>query len=73
MKSKLDKEITSSSPTGNAISTPEKLQQPKSGPIAKIKSQKDTIPLLKTPKRQKSSRFHITEKVELEKLPPFKG
>lgn len=74
MKSKLDKEITSPA-AGNVTnnsSTPEKLQ-PKSGPIAKIKSQKDTIPLLKTPKRQKSSRFHITEKVELEKLPAFKG
>ena len=74
MKSKLDKEITATPPANvtQPSSTPEKLQ-PKSGPIAKIKSQKDTIPLLKTPKRQKSSRFHIAEKVELEKLPPFKG
>jgi serine/threonine-protein phosphatase 2A regulatory subunit B' len=45
----------------------------KTGPIAKIKNAKDTLPISKTPKRQKSSRFHITEKVELEKLPNIKG
>lgn len=46
------------------------------GPISsKIKNAKD-IPISatgKTPKRQKSSRFHITERVELEKLPNLKG
>jgi serine/threonine-protein phosphatase 2A regulatory subunit B' len=55
-----------------AVSHVEK-QAPKTGPIAKIKNAKDTIPIAKTPKRQKSSRFHVSEKVELEKLPSFKG
>jgi len=32
---------------------------------------KDSIPISKTPRRQKSSRFHVTEKVELEKMPNF--
>ncbi|KAI9355737.1 phosphatase 2A regulatory B subunit-domain-containing protein [Zopfochytrium polystomum] len=46
---------------------------PKSGSISRIKnSPKDMIPLSKT-KRQGSSRFHITERVELEKLNSFKG
>lgn len=46
-----------------------------SGPMSKIKNPKD-IPISsagKTPKRQKSSRFHVTERVELEKLPNLKG
>lgn len=33
---------------------------------------KELIPVSKTPHRQKSSRFHVTERVELEKLPAFK-
>jgi serine/threonine-protein phosphatase 2A regulatory subunit B' len=33
---------------------------------------KDTIPIGKVPKRQKSSRFHVGDKVELEKLPSLK-
>jgi hypothetical protein len=45
----------------------------KTGPIAKIKNQKDTFPVTKTPKRQKSSRFHISEKVKLEPLQLIKG
>ncbi|KAF7721784.1 Serine/threonine-protein phosphatase 2A 56 kDa regulatory subunit gamma isoform [Apophysomyces ossiformis] len=32
---------------------------------------KDTIPVGKGPRRQKSSRFHVREKVELEKYPHF--
>ncbi|GAA5868664.1 hypothetical protein JCM1840_004349 [Sporobolomyces johnsonii] len=32
---------------------------------------KDTIPLSKTPRKQRSSRFHVTERVELERLPGF--
>lgn len=47
---------------------------PKSGPINRIKNaQKDSIPINKTPKRQRSSRFHVSEKVELEKLANLKG
>lgn len=34
---------------------------------------KEPIPLSKTPKRQRSSRFHIAERVELEKLVGFNG
>lgn len=53
---------------------------PKSGPIGKLQSKaippvppgvKDTIPMAKTPRKQRSSRFHVTEKVELERLPSF--
>lgn len=33
---------------------------------------KDTIPIGKVPRRQKSSRFHVYDKVALEKLPSFK-
>ncbi|GAA6013184.1 hypothetical protein JCM11491_005208 [Sporobolomyces phaffii] len=32
---------------------------------------KDTIPVSKTPRKQRSSRFHVTERVELERLPGF--
>ena len=47
---------------------------PKSGTISRLKNApKDLIPLSKTPRRQRSSRFHVTERVELEKLPNFKG
>ncbi|KAI3637116.1 hypothetical protein MIR68_004822 [Amoeboaphelidium protococcarum] len=46
---------------------------PKSGPLSRLKNAaKDTIPISKTPRRQRSSRFHVTERVELEKLPGFK-
>lgn len=45
----------------------------KSGPVSKIKTQKDILPTMKTPKRQKSSRFHVSEQVELEKLQNLKG
>ncbi|KAG0152224.1 hypothetical protein CROQUDRAFT_650317 [Cronartium quercuum f. sp. fusiforme G11] len=54
---------------------------PKSGPIGKLQGKsggvpvppgvKDTIPIAKTPRKQRSSRFHVTEKVELERLPAF--
>lgn len=33
---------------------------------------KDTIPIGKVPKKQKSSRFHVYDKVTLERLPSFK-
>ncbi|KAI8801527.1 phosphatase 2A regulatory B subunit-domain-containing protein [Cladochytrium replicatum] len=42
---------------------------PKSGPLNRLKNTpKDAIPISKTPRRQRSSRFHVTERVELEKL-----
>jgi len=35
---------------------------------------KDTIPMVgKPPRKQRSSRFHVTEKVEIERLPAFNG
>jgi len=35
---------------------------------------KDTIPMVgKPPRKQRSSRFVVTEKVEIERLPPFMG
>lgn len=44
-----------------------------SGSMGKIKNVKDLPVVGKTPKRQKSSRFHVTERIELEKLPNLKG
>ncbi|KAF9993219.1 Serine/threonine-protein phosphatase 2A 56 kDa regulatory subunit delta isoform [Entomortierella chlamydospora] len=42
---------------------------PKSGPINRMKNApKDAIPISKTPRRQRSSRFHVTERVTLERL-----
>ncbi|RUS21281.1 armadillo-type protein, partial [Endogone sp. FLAS-F59071] len=44
---------------------------PKSGALNRIKNPTNQIPVSKTPRRQKSSRFIINEKVELEKTPNF--
>jgi hypothetical protein len=49
------------------------LGTPPSGPIVKIKNTKDMPITSKTPKRQKSSRFHVAERIEMEKLPNLKG
>ncbi|KAF9308219.1 Serine/threonine-protein phosphatase 2A 56 kDa regulatory subunit gamma isoform [Podila horticola] len=47
---------------------------PKSGPINRMKnSPKDAIPISKTPRRQRSSRFHVTERVTLERLQALDG
>jgi serine/threonine-protein phosphatase 2A regulatory subunit B' len=47
---------------------------PKNSQISRLKiGAKDNIPVSKTPRRQRSSRFHVSEKVELEKLLGFKG
>ncbi|BGP37729.1 serine/threonine-protein phosphatase 2A 56 kDa regulatory subunit delta isoform [Rhodotorula kratochvilovae] len=56
------------------LGTPPKVQ-----PMNKLKAAvggpqgtpKDTIPLARTPRKQRSSRVHVTEKVELERLPGF--
>lgn len=34
---------------------------------------KDTIPMARTPRKQRSSRVHVDEKVELQRLPGFLG
>lgn len=61
--------------TAPGLTTTETAQPPKAGALARLGRQgpKDTIPVnAKTPPRkQRSSRFHVTEKVELEKLPNF--
>ncbi|ODO09194.1 hypothetical protein I350_02794 [Cryptococcus amylolentus CBS 6273] len=45
---------------------------PKAGPLNRLRGPKDTIPVVgKTPRKQRSSRFYVTEKVEIEKLPGF--
>ncbi|KAG0296540.1 Serine/threonine-protein phosphatase 2A 56 kDa regulatory subunit gamma isoform, partial [Dissophora globulifera] len=54
------------SPSGK-LSTEKEV--PKSGPINRMKNApKDAIPISKTPRRQRSSRFHVTERVTLERL-----
>ncbi|KAF8636602.1 hypothetical protein AX17_003412 [Amanita inopinata Kibby_2008] len=45
---------------------------PRTTPLNRIRGPKDTIPIVgKPPRKQRSSRFVVTEKVEIEKLPPF--
>ncbi|KAF9963846.1 Serine/threonine-protein phosphatase 2A 56 kDa regulatory subunit gamma isoform [Modicella reniformis] len=47
---------------------------PKSGPLNRMKNApKDAIPISKTPRRQRSSRFHVTERVTLERLQALDG
>jgi serine/threonine-protein phosphatase 2A regulatory subunit B' len=48
-------------------------QPPKAGPLNRLRNgPKDTIPIVgKTPRKQRSSRFYVTEKVEIEELPTF--
>ncbi|KAK8861525.1 hypothetical protein IAR55_002347 [Kwoniella newhampshirensis] len=53
-------------PDGNPI-------PPKAGALNRMRGgSKDTIPIVgKTPRKQRSSRFYVTEKVDIEKLPNF--
>ncbi|EJT47082.1 B-type regulatory subunit of protein phosphatase 2A (PP2A), Rts1p [Trichosporon asahii var. asahii CBS 8904] len=46
---------------------------PKAGnPLNRLRGPKDTIPIVgKTPRKQRSSRFHVTERVDIEKLAGF--
>lgn len=47
---------------------------PKTGALNRLKNApKDQIPISKAPRRQKSSRFYVTEKVQLERTPAFDG
>lgn len=48
---------------------------PKAGPLNRLRGgPKDTIPIVgKTPRKQRSSRFYVTERVDIEKLPNFMG
>lgn len=58
-------------PGGQA--TPPKAGAQSAGKLRPAGTPKDTIPMAKTPRKQRSSRFHVTEKVELERLPGFMG
>lgn len=47
---------------------------PRTSPLNRLRGPKDTIPMVvKPPRKQRSSRFVVTEKVEIERLPPFMG
>jgi hypothetical protein len=47
---------------------------PKTGALNRLKNApKDQIPISKAPRRQKSSRFYVTEKVQLERTSAFEG
>jgi hypothetical protein len=53
---------------------------PRAGPIGRLRqtsgspaTPRDTIPIARSPRRQRSSRFHVTERVELQRLPSFTG
>jgi serine/threonine-protein phosphatase 2A regulatory subunit B' len=48
---------------------------PRAGPLQRLRGgPKDTIPIVgKAPRKQRSSRFYASDKVEIEKLPAFAG
>lgn len=51
---------------------------PRAGPLAKLQMKvppgvKDSLPIARTPRKQKSSRFAVPQKVELQRLPGFFG
>jgi serine/threonine-protein phosphatase 2A regulatory subunit B' len=50
--------------------TPPGAVAPGNGVMATVK---DTIPIAKTPRKQRSSRFHVTGKPEITRLPGFMG
>lgn len=57
---------TTGSETPPRANTLNRLRSPQGTP-------KDTIPVVKPPRKQRSSRFVTSEKVEIEKLPSFSG
>lgn len=72
------------SPSSSSSFAQQQQTPPKVGPMSKLRgaapvsttaqqAPKDVIPTPKTPRKQRSSRFHVTEKVELERLPGFLG
>lgn len=70
------------SPHGRGFGSPERMlgpdgqpTPPKAGPLNRLRgTPKDTIPIVgKTPRKQRSSRFYVSEKVDIEKLPGFDG
>ncbi|TFL07623.1 phosphatase 2A regulatory B subunit-domain-containing protein [Pterulicium gracile] len=73
-RSNLSASSTNSTQQANDVVSPSSPQTPpRTSPINRIRpGPKDTIPMVgKPPRKQRSSRFVVTEKVEIEKLPPF--
>ena len=62
-------------PAGGQQMNHEGAQPPRQTPINRFRqTPKDTIPMIgKPPRKQRSSRFVPSEKVEIERLPPFSG
>ena len=47
---------------------------PRAGPLNRLRGPKDTIPMVgQPPRKQRSSRFYVTERVDIEMLPTFMG
>lgn len=70
------------SPHGRGFGSPERQlgpdgqpTPPKVGPLNRLRTgPKDTIPIVgKSPRKQRSSRFYVSDKVDIEKLPNFTG
>ncbi|RXK41298.1 protein phosphatase 2 (formerly 2A), regulatory subunit B' [Tremella mesenterica] len=68
------------SPHGRGLGSPDRQlgpdgtpTPPRAGPLNRLRgAAKDTIPIVgKTPRKQRSSRFYVTDNVEIEKLPNF--
>ena len=64
-----------SSPERTTIGLDGNPAPPRANTLNRLRSgPRDTIPIVgKPPRKQRSSRFVVTEKVEIEKLPPFAG
>jgi hypothetical protein len=63
------------SPEGRSLGLDHSATPPRATNLNRLRSgPKDTIPIVgKPPRKQRSSRFVVTEKVEIERLPPFLG
>ncbi|KAG0325562.1 hypothetical protein BGZ99_000445 [Dissophora globulifera] len=63
------------SPTSShSVKSPGEKEVPKGGAINRMKNTpKDAIPISRTPRRQRSSRFHVTEQVAMERLEVLEG
>lgn len=70
------------SPHGRGLGSPDRggslgpdgMTPPRVGTLNRLRGPKDTIPIVgKTPRKQRSSRFYVTEKVEIKALPSFAG
>jgi serine/threonine-protein phosphatase 2A regulatory subunit B' len=70
------------SPHGRGFASPDRTlgpdgapTPPRAGPLQRLRGgPKDTIPIVgKAPRKQRSSRFYVSDKVEIEKLPAFTG